>query len=193
MEHSCGAWLKIVVVSSSCQRGRWLGLLARQFSVCCASAISSGTGSVVRDEMATSMVEIANRMGQLETNIVTELTARMDAEQHVQTLTAQLQAMTRKTTTQVQAQMTGLIDTMVGRTLASWTHLRSMGRLVDLHRTAGQGPDEHHEELKSVGNSCHERGLARRPAARQQLDFAIPARDDRHRKSVGHRCQRWRR
>ena len=34
------------------------------------------------------MLEIANRIGQLETNIATERTERMDAEQHVQILTA---------------------------------------------------------------------------------------------------------
>ena len=66
------------------------------------------------EEMTTRMVEIANRISQLETNFVTKRTARMDAEQHVQILT----------THQVQAQLTGLIDTKVWESLASWTHLR---------------------------------------------------------------------
>ena len=35
------------------------------------------------EEKATKMVEIANSIGQLETNIVTERTAKIDAEQHV--------------------------------------------------------------------------------------------------------------
>ena len=48
------------------------------------------------EEIATKMVEIANRIGKLETNIVTERTAKMDAEQHVQTLTAQLQSFDQK-------------------------------------------------------------------------------------------------
>ena len=53
--------------------------------------------------------------------------------------------------------------------------------------TVGQEPDERHEELTGVGNSCHERGLERRPSARQQLHFALPAYDDHHMESVGHR------
>ena len=51
------------------------------------------------EEMATRMVEIANRICLLETIIVTERTARIGAKQHVQTLTAQVQTLTRNPTT----------------------------------------------------------------------------------------------
>ena len=47
------------------------------------------------------MLGIASRIGQLETNII-ERHARVDAEQHVQTLTAQLQTVTRNPTTQAE-------------------------------------------------------------------------------------------
>ena len=46
---------------------------------------------------------------------------------------------------------------------------------VVLHRTVGQEADERHDELSSVGNSCHEREFARRPGAGQQLNIALPA------------------
>ena len=59
------------------------------------------------------MVEIAKPIGQLESNIVTERIAGMDAEQHMQTLTSQLQTLTRNPTNQAHGQLTGLIDTMV--------------------------------------------------------------------------------
>ena len=51
------------------------------------------------------MVEIANRIGFLETNIVTERTARSDAEA--------VRANFDSPTTQTQAVSTGLIDTKV--------------------------------------------------------------------------------
>ena len=63
--------------------------------------------------MAVRMVEIANCIGSLETNMVAERTARLDAEQQLQTLTAQLLTLTRNPTTQTQAQSTELIDTKV--------------------------------------------------------------------------------
>ena len=96
------------------------------------------------------MVEMANRIGQLETNIVTERTERTDAEHRVPNFTEQLQTVIRNPTTQALAQLTWLID--------AW--------------------DERYEELSSVGNFCHERGLDCRPAARQALDFALLAHDD---------------
>ena len=68
------------------------------------------------------MVEIENRISQLETNIVTERTARMDAQQHVQTLATQLQTLTRNPTTQAQA---GLIDTKV------WWEAWQAGRICE--------------------------------------------------------------
>ena len=48
------------------------------------------------NDMAICMAWNANCTGMLQTNMVTERTARLDAEQHVQTLTAQLQTLTRK-------------------------------------------------------------------------------------------------
>ena len=56
------------------------------------------------DEMTSRMVEITNRIGQLETNISAERTARFDAEHHAQTCKAQLQTLTRNPTSQAQAQ-----------------------------------------------------------------------------------------
>ena len=47
------------------------------------------------DDVTIRLVEIADRIGMPETNIVTERTARLDAELHVQTLTALLQTFTR--------------------------------------------------------------------------------------------------
>ena len=47
--------------------------------------------------------------------MVTERTARMDAEQHEQNMTAQMQTLTRNSTTQTQTHLTGLIDTKVWR------------------------------------------------------------------------------
>ena len=65
------------------------------------------------DEMATTRsTEIANRIGQLETNSVCESVAKLDAEQHV---TVQRQRLTRNPLTQVQAQSPRLIDTKAWR------------------------------------------------------------------------------
>ena len=54
-----------------------------------------------------------------------------------------------------------------------------------LHRAVGQELDERHEELSSVGNFRHERGLDGRPTSRQQRDLAFLAHDDHPRESVG--------
>ena len=117
--------------------------------------------------LATRNVEIANCVGQRETNIVTERTARMDAEQHVQTLTAMLQTLTRNPTTQAHAQLTeaqaGRADRHEGegkkwqawRISEGWVERLAAGPVV-LHRTVGHEP---------CGRR-HERGLARRPGVR---------------------------
>ena len=63
------------------------------------------------------MVEIANRIGQLETMIFSERTAGMDAERPVQSSAVQWQRLTRNPTTQAHAQLAGLIDTKVWRKL----------------------------------------------------------------------------
>ena len=65
--------------------------------------------------MAIRMVEIANRIVQLEVHFVTERTARMDSEQHVQTLTTQLQTLSSNPNTQKHAQSKGWTDTNVWR------------------------------------------------------------------------------
>ena len=63
------------------------------------------------------MVEIANRIGQLETMIFSERTAGMDAERPVNNSVVQWQTLTRNPTTQAHSQLTGLIDTKVWRKL----------------------------------------------------------------------------
>ena len=70
--------------------------------------LSAATSAI--DETAVCMAEIANRIGQLETTTVTERAARFCAEQHVQTLTTQLQTLSRKPDSQTHAQLVGLID-----------------------------------------------------------------------------------
>ena len=90
----------------------------------------------------------------------------------------------RDPTTQAHAQLTGLIDTKVWRKIgkldapakSAWDDWE-LGR-VDLHRTVGQESDERHDELSSVGNSCHKREFARRPGAGQLLSIAHPAHYD---------------
>ena len=67
------------VASSGCWRWRWLQLLARQLSVC-ASTISSGSLSAVSSSVCHGRAgKHAHRIASLETNSVTEGTARMDA------------------------------------------------------------------------------------------------------------------
>ena len=85
--------------------------------VLCASTISSGTRSALSSNVSHGRQGFTHgrgrtRIGQLVRNIVTSRTARMDAEQHAQTLTAELQTLTRNPTTQTQAQP-GINDTKV--------------------------------------------------------------------------------
>ena len=134
------------------------------------------------EEIATKMVEIANRIGKLETNIVTERTARMDAEQHVHTLTAQLQSFDQKPDNP-SASSVGKDDRheRCRESMASWTHLRRVGgtagsRSCVLRQTAGQDSEERHEELSGVRNSCH------------GLDVGLEQNS-----GFGHRWQCWRR
>ena len=77
------------------------------------------------DDMTIRTVEIAKRIGQLETNIVTERTARMESDHP-------------------DASYVRMVDRhKMWESLASWTHLR---RILQ-HRTVGQEADERHEEL----------------------------------------------
>ena len=129
------------------------GICVLKIDFCTAMAETHSFSTAIR------MVEIANRVGQLETNIVTERAARMDAEQHVLTLTAHVQTLT-SSNTQTQAESTGLVDAK-----GAWNDWGAIS--VVLHRTAAPEPGEGHDEL-SGGNSCQER----RPRARQ-LVFAL--------------------
>ena len=88
--------------------------------------------------MASRMVEIANGIGQLETNIVTERTAGMHAEQHVQTLTAPVVDFDKQPDNPTQ--LTVLVDTKVwekawqaGRICDGWVERLGAGHA--LHRT----------------------------------------------------------
>ena len=140
--------------------------------------------------MAIRMVEIANRIVQLEVHFVTERTARMDSEQHVQTLTTQLQTLSSNPNTQKRAQSKGWTDTNVWRkpgkldasAKGAWSDWEPL--MLSYIGQWDRNLMNANEALSGVLNPCHERELERRPRARQQLDFALPAHDDRHGKSV---------
>ena len=87
-----------------------LALICEQNSSLCAVNVRLPSAM---DDSALRMVGVANRIRMLETNFVTVRTARLDAEKHVQTLTAQLQTLTRNPTNQAEAQLTGLMGTKV--------------------------------------------------------------------------------
>ena len=76
------------VVSSGCKLGCWYGLLARQPLVCSSTVFVwfpiCWCSNVAMEEIATTRsTEIANRIGQVETNKVSERVARLEAEEHV--------------------------------------------------------------------------------------------------------------
>ena len=106
------------------------------------------------EDVATIMVEIANRIGQLATNIVAERTARMGAEQHVQTLTAQSQTLSSNPTAQTQAQSTGLTVTKVCKLSASAKGAWNDWELVmwSYTRQLDGNADVRHDELSGVGS-----------------------------------------
>ena len=78
------------------------------------------------DEMSVRMAEISNRIGQLETTIVTERTAEMDADHHVQTLTRPSGRRRPVNRPRRRARSVGRVDRheSVEEGLASWTHPR---------------------------------------------------------------------
>ena len=103
------------VVSSGCWLECWHGLLASQpfLFVLRSSPGSRSAGaatSAMEDMETTRSTEIANRIGQLEANIVCERVARFDAGQHV---TVQRQRLSRNPKAQVQTQSPELIAAKV--------------------------------------------------------------------------------
>ena len=146
------------------------------------------------EDMATRIVEIANRIFQLEMNIIVERIARMDAEQHVQTLTVQLQTLVRNPTTQALAQLTGLI----GEGLASWTHRRRVGGTTVswsccLHRTVELEPDEDTMNSAASESLVMNVGFTGGPEQDSSLALHFLLMMTTTGKNVGHRWQCWRR
>ena len=115
----------IILGPATWSRSLVASLLARscsQSSLCCAATLTSGTRSVARTNV------IHGRHGSTHgRNREPHRHARNEhchkahcneaTQQHVQTLTAQLQTLTRNPTTQALAQLTGLIDTKFWRKL----------------------------------------------------------------------------
>ena len=108
-----------MVAELGCRRvassGSWheSGLDCKQDNLLCVLVCSSvsrnaGAATSAMDETETTRsTDIANRIGQLGTNRVSERVARVNLEQHV---TVQRQRLTRKPSSQVQARSSRLLD-----------------------------------------------------------------------------------
>ena len=173
------------VAGSGCSDECWLGLLARQpsvcsstifvwFPICWSSNVSHGCNATPKIQWRL----------QTETNGVSERATRLDAEQHV---TVQRQRLTRNPSTQGQTQSSVLIDTQVWRKPGK-LDVPSCGTWNDRERVMLPHIDQLHKKLTNasgVGNSCHERGLEQWPREGQQLYAALLAHAEPYRKVAG--------
>ena len=133
------------------------------------------------EELATRMVQIANRIGQRETDCKDGCRAAPANLDGTVADVDHIPENPRATSVGRADRHDGVAEAWQAGCIYEVCVERVGAGHVALHRTEGQEPGACHEEISRVGNSCHERGLARRPGARQQLHHADPARGDSHR------------